>query len=42
MIFQDLEQQYWLVLHYPNTRKKEHPVFIPLTYRNGTFQTGHN
>lgn len=32
MIFKDLQGNYRLVLHYPNTFGKEHPVFIPLDY----------
>lgn len=35
MIFKDLQNQYYLVLHYPNTFGKEHPFFIPLNYENG-------
>ena len=35
MIFQDLHGRYWLVLHYPNTVKKEHPRFIALEYNDG-------
>ena len=35
MIFRDLKGQYQLTLHYPNTFKKEHPVFIPLEYKDG-------
>lgn len=38
MIFQDLDGNYQLALHYPNTFRKEHPVFIPLNYSNGKFQ----
>lgn len=32
MIFRTTGGEYKLVLHYPNTFGKEHPVFIPLTY----------
>ncbi len=35
MIFRDLQGTCRLVLHYPNTFKKEHPVFIPLLYQDG-------
>lgn len=35
MIFRDLQNQYYLVLHYPNTFGKEHPTFIPARYVNG-------
>lgn len=35
MIFKDLNGQYRLVLHYPNTSCKEHPQFTPLSYKNG-------
>lgn len=35
MIFQDLHRHYWLVLHYPNTFRNEHPRFISLEYNNG-------
>ena len=38
MIFKDLEGNYQLVLHYPNTFEKEHPVFMPLSYDNGTWK----
>lgn len=37
MIFQDLEGNYKLALHSPNTAFKEHPVFISLKYENGRF-----
>lgn len=37
MIFQDLKGTYHLVLHSPNTFGKEHPVFIPLKYEQGSF-----
>lgn len=37
MIFQDFQGQYYLVLHYPNTFCKEHPVFIPLQYKDGAW-----
>lgn len=37
MIFRDLEGNYNLVLHSPNTFKQEHPVFIPMRYENGRF-----
>lgn len=37
MIFRDLEGNYNLVLHSPNTFKQEHPVFIPVRYENGRF-----
>lgn len=39
MIFQKFNGGYHLVLHYPNTFGKEHPVFIPLEYENGEFRT---
>lgn len=39
MVFQDLQGNYFLLLHSPNTYRKEHPEFIPLTYCNGQFQT---
>ena len=32
MIFRDMNGEYKLVLHYPNTFGKEHPNFIPLKY----------
>lgn len=35
MIFRDLNGQYRLVLHYPNTSCQEHPKFTPLSYQNG-------
>ena len=35
MIFKDLNGQYRLVLHYPNTSCQEHPKFTPLSYQNG-------
>ncbi len=35
MIFRDLEGQYRLTLHYPNTFGKEHPCFIPMVYADG-------
>lgn len=35
MIFRDLKGQYQLTLHYPNTFRKEHPVFLPLEYKDG-------
>ena len=35
MIFRDLFGRYRLTLHYPNTFKKEHPVFLGLGYSNG-------
>ena len=35
MIFRDLDGQYQLVLHDPNTPRKEHPRFTPLSYENG-------
>lgn len=38
MIFKDLQQQYQLVLHYPNTFGKEHPRFIPLLYQEGEWK----
>ena len=37
MIFKDLKGRYKLVLHTPNTPKKEHPVFIGLEYKEGRF-----
>ena len=37
MIFRDLEGNYKLVLHSPNTFKQEHPDFIPVRYENGRF-----
>ena len=37
MIFKDLKGDYRLVLHTPNTPKKEHPVFIKLDYSSGRF-----
>lgn len=37
MIFKDLNNDYYLVLHTPNTPKKEHPVFIKLQYNDGKF-----
>ena len=37
MIFRDLNGQYQLVLHSPNTFGKEHPLFIPLEYKEGCF-----
>lgn len=37
MIFKDLNNVYNLVLHSPNTFKKERPVFIKLNYKDGTF-----
>lgn len=38
MIFKDLNGVYQLVLHYPNTFGKEHPKFMPLSYRNGKWE----
>ncbi len=38
MIFQDLQGQYYLVLHYPNTFGKEHPTFIPVRYTDGSWK----
>ena len=38
MIFKDLQNQYYLVLHYPNTFGKEHPFFISLNYENGKWK----
>lgn len=35
MIFKDLNGQYRLVLHYPNTPCQEHPQFTPLAYQDG-------
>ena len=35
MIFKDLNGQYRLVLHYPNTTSQEHPQFTPLSYQDG-------
>lgn len=35
MIFKDMEGQYRLTLHYPNTFGKEHPRFIRLDYSDG-------
>lgn len=35
MIFRDLDGQYRLTLHYPNTFGKEHPVFLSLNYNDG-------
>ncbi len=35
MIFRDLNGQYRMTLHYPNTFKKEHPIFLPLEYKDG-------
>ncbi len=32
MIFQDLQGQYRMTLHNPNTPKKERPIFLPLSY----------
>ena len=37
MIFRDLAGDYYLVLHTPNTFKKEHPAFIRLDYADGRF-----
>jgi len=37
MIFKDLTGNYNLVLHSPNTFRKEHPVFVMLKYENGRF-----
>ena len=37
MIFKDLNNDYYLVLHTPNTFKKEHPTFIKLDYKDGKF-----
>ena len=37
MIFQDLNGNYRLTLHYPNTFGKEHPRFISLRYFEGEF-----
>ena len=37
MIFKDLNNEYYLVLHTPNTFKKEHPCFIKLQYNDGKF-----
>lgn len=37
MIFRGKDGIYYLVLHSPNIFKKEHPVFLPLEYRNGKF-----
>lgn len=38
MIFRSLSGEYYLVLHNPNTFKKEHPMFIKLEYTNGFFR----
>ena len=35
MIFRDLNGQYRMTLHYPNTFRKEHPIFLPLEYKDG-------
>ena len=35
MIFRDLQGQYQMVLHSPNTAFHEHPVWIPLDYEGG-------
>ena len=35
MIFRDRNGEYQMTLHYPNTFKKEHPIFIPLEYKDG-------
>ena len=35
MIFRDLNGQYQMTLHYPNTFRKEHPIFLPLEYKDG-------
>lgn len=37
MIFKDFQNQYYLVLHYPNTFGKEHPNFMQLKYNDGKF-----
>ena len=37
MIFKDKDNSYCLVLHTPNKLKHEHPVFIPLTYKDKRF-----
>lgn len=37
MIFKDAQGEYYLLLHSPNTYRREHPKFIPLTYRDGKF-----
>lgn len=37
MIFRDFTGQYRLCLHYPNTFRGEHPVFLPITYRDHHF-----
>lgn len=39
MIFKDVEGEYKLTLHYPNTFGKEHPVFIGIKYDNGVWRT---
>lgn len=39
MIFKDLDGKYHLVLHYPNTFEKEHPIFMELAYKDGKWTT---
>ncbi|MCR5229319.1 MAG: glycoside hydrolase family 43 protein [Solobacterium sp.] len=38
MIFRDLNGDYQLVLHAPNTPQKEHPVFISMRYQDGRWE----
>lgn len=40
MIFENLNGEMNLVLHYPNAIKKEHPRFLPLEYSDGKFVLG--
>lgn len=38
MIFKDLDHNYQMILHYPNTFGKEHPKITPLSYENGIWK----
>jgi len=40
MVFKDLQGGYRLVLHYPNTFRREHPLFTRLEYRDGSWSVG--